>query len=127
MLTFMTSEEEADMTYYYSTINVEAMSYIIKQRNWKPPQLSFNQVQDIISMLRANKSPDLMGFSAKHFKNGGPVAVHLIMQYLNLSFQCIQYGVPADELKGAVSMIFKGNKKSLIDPKSFRNITCWGK
>ena len=73
-----------DMTYYYAIINVEAISYIIKQRNWKLPQLSFNQVQDIISRLRANKSPDLMGFSAKHVKNGGPVAVHFIMQYLNI-------------------------------------------
>ena len=53
----VSSEEEADMTYYYSTKNVEAISYIIKQRNWKLPQLSFNQVQDIISRLRANKSP----------------------------------------------------------------------
>ena len=64
-----------------------------------------------------------MGFSAKHVKNVSPVAVHFIMQDLNLSFQCIQYGVPADELRGAASMIFKGNKKSLIDPKSFRKIT----
>ena len=119
----VSSEKDEDMTYYYATINVEAISYIVKQRNWNLPQLSFNQVQDIISRLRANKSPDLLGFSARHVKNGGPVAVHFIMQYLNLSFKCIQYGVPAEELKGAASMIFKGNKKSLIDPKSFRKIT----
>ena len=105
------------------TINVESISYIVKQRNWKLPQLTFNQVQDIISRLRSNKSPDLMGFSARHLKNGGPVAVHFIMKYLNMSFQCIQYGVPNVELMGSASLIYKGNKKSLIDPKSFRKIT----
>ena len=98
------------MTYYYATINVEAMSYIIKKRNWKRPQVSFNQVQVIISRLRGNKAPDLVGFSAKHVKHGGPVVVHFIMQYLNLSFQCIQYRVSADELKVAASLIFKGNR-----------------
>ena len=33
-------ELDEDMTYYYATINVEAISYIVKQRNWKLPQLS---------------------------------------------------------------------------------------
>ena len=56
-------------------------------------------------------------------KNGGPIAVHFIMQYLNMSFHSIQYGVPESELTGVASMIHKGNKKSLIDPKSFRKIT----
>ena len=65
----VSSEKDSDMTYYYATINVEAISYIVKQRNWKLPQLTFNQVQDIISRLRSNKSPDLMGFSARHLKN----------------------------------------------------------
>ena len=37
----VSSECEDDMTYYYATINVGAISYIVKQ-------LSFNQVQDII-------------------------------------------------------------------------------
>ena len=119
----VSSEQEDDMTYYYATINIEAISYIIKQRKWKLPELSFNQVQDIISRLRTNKSPDLIGLSTKHVKNGGPVAVHFIMKYLNLSFQYIQYGVPAEELKGAASMIFKGKKKSLLEPSSFRKIT----
>ena len=64
-----------------------------------------------------------MGFSAKHLKNGGPKAVHFIMQHLNMSFHSIQYGVPEFELTGVASMIHKGNKKSLIDPKSFRKIT----
>ena len=59
----VSSESKDDMTYYYATINVEAISYIVKQRNWKLPQLSFNQVEDIISRLRTNKSPDIMGFS----------------------------------------------------------------
>ena len=119
----VSSESKDDMTYYYATINVEAISYIVKQRNWKLPQLSFNQVEDIISRLRTNKSPDIMGFSAKHLKNGGPIAIHFIMQYLNMSFHSIQYGVPESELTGVASMIHKGNKKSLIDPKSFRKIT----
>ena len=105
------------MTYYFATINVEAISYIVKQRNWKLPELSFNQVEDIISRLRTNKSPDIMGFSVKHLKNGGPIAVHFIMQYLNMSFQSIQYGVPESELTGVASMIHKGNKKSLIDSR----------
>ena len=107
------------MTYNYATIDIEAISYIVKQRNWHLPKLSFNQVQDIISRLRSNKSPDILGFSARHLKNGGPVAVHFIMQYLNMSFQSMQYGVPSAELTGIASMIHKGNTKSLIDPKSF--------
>ena len=111
------------MTYYYATINVEAISYIVKQRNWRLPELSFNQVQDIVSRLRTSKSPDIMGFSAKHVKNGGPPAIHFLMQYLNMSFQSMQYGVPSTELTGSASMIYKGNKKSLVDPKSFRKIT----
>ena len=119
----VSSECEDDMTYYYATINVEAISYIVKQRNWRLPQLSFNQVQDIISRLRSNKSPDILGFSARHVKNGGSVAVHFIMQYLNLSFQSMQYGVPSAELTGIASLIHKGQKKSLTDPKSFRKIT----
>ena len=97
----VSSELDDDMTYYYATINVEAISYIVKQRNWK---ISFNQVQDIISRLRSNKSSDLIGLSARHVKNGGQVAVNFIMKYLNMSFQSIQYGVPADELKGAASI-----------------------
>ena len=111
------------MTYYYATINVDAIAYIVKQRNWKLPELSFNQVQDIISRLRTNKSPDIMGFSAKHIINGGPIAVHFIMQYLNKSFQCMQYGVPSTELKGISSMLYKEKLKSLIEPSSFRKIT----
>ena len=31
----VSSESKDDMTYYYATINVEAISYIVKQRNWK--------------------------------------------------------------------------------------------
>ena len=54
-----------------------------------------------------------MGFSVKHLKNGGPVAVHFIMQYLNMSFHSLQYGVPESELTGVASMIHKGRKKSL--------------
>ena len=107
----VSSKEKDDMTYYYATINVEAISYIVKQRNWRLPELSFNQVQDIISRLRSSKSPDIMGFSAKHVKNGGPAAVHFLMQYLNMSFQSMQYGVPSTELTGSASMIYKGNKK----------------
>ena len=80
----VSSENEDNMTYYYATINVEAISYIVKQQNWRIPELSFNQVQDIISRLRSNKSPDILGFYAKHVKNGGPIAVHFIMQYLNM-------------------------------------------
>ena len=45
------------------------------------------------------------------------------MQYLNLSFQSMQYEVPSAELTGIASLIHKGQKKSLTDPKSFRKIT----
>ena len=68
----VSSEQEDDMTYYYATINIEAISYIIKQRKWKLPELSFNQVQDIISRLRTNKSPDLIGLSTRHVKMVDP-------------------------------------------------------
>ena len=109
--------------YFYSTINVHAISYLIKQRNWKLPQLTFNQVQNIIERLKTNKSPDYFGFSAQHVKSGGFVSAHFLMKYINTSFKYIQHGVPAGELVGAGSLVHKGGKKSLSDPKSFRKIT----
>ena len=110
-------------TYFYSTINVQAIHYLIKQRNWKLPQLNFNQVQNIIERLKSNKSPDVFGFSAKHVKYGGFVSVHFLMNYMNTSFQFIEQGVPGEELVGCASLVFKGSKKSLCDPKSVRKIT----
>lgn len=94
-------EQEDDMSYYYDTINVDAISYIVKQRKWRLPELSSNLVQDIISRLRMNKSPDHIDV-----KNGGPVAVRFIIKYPNKSSQYSQYGVPVEELKG-----FQGKKK----------------
>ena len=114
---------EDNHTYLYSTIDVEAISFIIKQRKWKLPQLNFNQVQNLIGRLKTNKSPDFFGFSAKHIKYGGNVAVKFIMEYLNMSFLNIEHGVPSQELVGNGSMVHKGGKKSLCDPKSFRKIT----
>ena len=37
-------KSDENTTYFYSTINVEAISYLVKQRNWKLPELSFNQM-----------------------------------------------------------------------------------
>jgi hypothetical protein len=51
-------KSDENTTYFYSTINVEAISYLVKQRNWKLPELSFNQMQNIIERLKNNKSPD---------------------------------------------------------------------
>ena len=76
------SKSDENFTYFYSTINVQAIHYIIKQRNWKLPQLNFNQVQNIIERLKTNKSPDVFGFSAKHVKYGGFVSVHFLMKLL---------------------------------------------
>ena len=56
-------------------------------------------------------------------KRGGRAAAFFLMKYLNLSFQFMQYGVPEEELTGIASLIFKGGKKLLTDPKSFRRIT----
>ena len=109
--------------YFYSTINVQAIAYIIKQRKWKLPQLSFNQVQNLIERLKTNKSPDYFGFSAQHVKSGGFVSAHFLMKYINTSFQFIEHGVPAEELVGVGSLVHKGGRKSLCDPKSFRKIT----
>ena len=109
--------------YFYSTINVQAIAYIVKQRNWKLPQLSINQVNDLISRLKTKKSPDYYGFSAKHIKHGGIVSARHLRTYLNLSFQYIEHGVPAEELTGLASLIHKGGKKSLTEPGHFRKIT----
>ena len=95
----------------------------MKQRNWKLPQLSFNQVQNLIERLKSNKSPDYFGFSAKHVKHGGFVSAHFLQKYINLSFQFIEQGVPDEELVGAGSLVHKGGKKSLSDPQNFRKIT----
>ena len=116
-------KSENNHTYFYSTIDVEAISFIIKQRKWKLPRLNFNQVQNLINRLKVNKSPDYFGFSAKHIKHGGVVAVKYIMEYLNMSFSNIEYGVPEQELVGTGSLVHKGGKKSLCDPKNFRKIT----
>ena len=114
---------EENHNYYYSTIDVDAIAYIVKQRKWKLPQLNFNQVQNLIERLKINKSPDYHGFSAKHVKCGGTVAVKYLKEYLNLSFMHIEQGVPSEELVGAGSLVHKGGKKSLHDPRSFRRIT----
>lgn len=35
----------------------------------------------------------------------------------------MEHGVPSEELTGVASLIHKGNKKSLLDPRNFRKIT----
>ena len=45
------------------------------------------------------------------------------MNYLNLSFQSLEHGVPQEELTGVASLIHKANKKSLLKPEHFRKIT----
>ena len=105
--------------YLYATINVNAIAYIIKQRNWKLPQLTFNQVQNIIERLKTNKSPDYFGFSANHVKNGGFVSTHFLMKYINISFNFIEHGVPVEELTGIGSLVHKAAKKSpFLIPKA---------
>jgi hypothetical protein len=54
-------KSDDNTTYFYSTINMEAISYLMEQRNWKLPQLNFNQMQNIIERLKSNKSPDYLG------------------------------------------------------------------
>ena len=49
------TKSEDNSNYFYSTINVQAISYIIKQRKWRLPQLTFNQVQNLIERLKTNK------------------------------------------------------------------------
>ena len=70
------SKSEDNFTYFYATINMHAISYIVQQRKWKLPTLTFNQVQEIINRLKVNKSADIFGFSASHVKMGGAVATH---------------------------------------------------
>ena len=110
------------------TINVEAISYIVKQRNWKLHELSFNQMQNIIERLKNNKSPDNFGFSSKHVKNGGFVSTHFLMKYINTSFQYIEQGVPEPELVRAASLVYKGFKKPPLTPKAsekLQYVHCW--
>ena len=45
------------------------------------------------------------------------------MKYLNLAFQHMQYGVPEEELVGIASLVYKGSKKPVTEPNSFRKIT----
>ena len=51
------------------------------------------------------------------------MSVTHIMQYLNVSFKHMEYGVPSEELVGAGSLVHKSGKRSLCNPKSFRKIT----
>ena len=117
------TKSEDNSNYFYSTINVQAISYIIKQRKWRLPQLTFNQVQNVIERLKTNKSPDYFGFSAKHVKNGGAVSAHYLRLYINMSFQYMEQGVPSEELVGAGSLVHKAGKKTLSAPQNFRKIT----
>ena len=94
------SKSDESYTYYYATINVSAIAYIVKQRNLKLPNLNLNQVENLISRLKNNKSPDFAGFSTTHVKKGGRAAAYFLMKYLNLAFQHMQYGVPEEELVG---------------------------
>ena len=116
------SKSDDNTSYFYATINVHAIAYLIQQRNWKLPKLSFNQMQDIIDKLKCNKSPDYFGFSARHVKSGGFVSTHFLMNYINTSFQFIEYGVPAEELVGSASLVHKGNKKSLCEPQKNHSV-----
>ena len=45
---------------FYETIDVDAIGYIIKQRNWKLPHLNFNPIQSLIEKFTGNKSPDFL-------------------------------------------------------------------
>ena len=92
------SKSDDNTSYFYATINVHAIAYLIQHRNWKLPKLSFNQMQDIIDKLKCNKSPDYFGFSLRHVKSGGFVSTHFLRNYIYTSFQLIEYGVPAEEL-----------------------------
>ena len=51
------------------------------------------------------------------------MSTHYLMKYINTSFQFIEYGVPSEELVGSASLVHKGSKKSLCDPRNFRKIT----
>ena len=53
------NKSDDNTMYFYSTINVQAIAYIVKQRNWKLPELSFNQVQNLIERLKTNKKSRL--------------------------------------------------------------------
>ena len=45
------------------------------------------------------------------------------MKYINTSFDFIEHRVPTEELLGVGSLVHKGGRKSLSDPKHFRKIT----
>ena len=73
------SKSDDNTSYFYATINVHAIAYLIQHRNWKLPKLSFNQIEDIIDKLKCNKSPDYFGFSARNVKSGGFLSTHFLM------------------------------------------------
>ena len=62
------------------------------------PQLNLDQVENLISRLKNNKSPDFSGFSTTHVKKGGRAAAFFLMKYLNLSFQYIEHGTNRNSL-----------------------------
>ena len=42
-------KSDTSHTYYYATSNVSAIAYIVKQINWKLPELNIIQVENLIS------------------------------------------------------------------------------
>ena len=56
------SKSDESYTYYFATINVSAIAYIVKQRNLKLPNLNLNQVENLISRLKITSPQTLQGF-----------------------------------------------------------------
>ena len=76
-----------------------------------------------MARLKSSSTADYYGLTGEHIANGGAVAITFLAEYLNLSFRHIESGVPEEELFGRLCLIYKGNKKDLTNPKSFRPIT----
>ena len=117
------TQHPEDHLYRRATVDVVSIRYILRQRGWKLPIVTFEQTESLVSRLKSNSSADYYGLTSEYIKYGGSVSISFLTEYLNLSFQFIESGVPEEELLGRLCLIYKGNNKDLTNPKSFRPIT----
>ena len=68
------TQEPEDHLYRRATVDVTSIRYIIRQRGWKLPNVSFDQTATLIARLKSNSAADFYGLTSEFIKHGGDVA-----------------------------------------------------
>ena len=73
-----------------------------------------------VTSLNPNKAPDMHGITAEHLKNAPPNTIGLLTKIINKIL--VNKKVSAAIKEGVLTPVYK-NKKSKLDPYSYRGIT----